>query len=141
MILIVAQQKRIKNADYYEFGCHTVDGHEGNELASNENDSKWLEKAEKVITVKATKKRKVVTQRTSGDTYKNQQQKPQKYTYTSASQASDTRFIGSTTSIAAGKTTQDARTLLQLPRDGVLAISCYKLLRQYPLSSVHSLKC
>ena len=79
MVLIVAQQKRIKNADYYGFGCDTVDGYEGNELTSNEDDGKWLEKAEKAITVKATKKRKVVTQRTSGDTYKNQQQKPQKY--------------------------------------------------------------
>lgn len=80
--------------DYSEFGCE-IDGGEGNELAFNEDDGKWLEKTQKAATVKANKKRKVVMQRTMQWRHI---QKPTAETpeiYTSASQAG---FIGSTTS-------------------------------------------
>ena len=66
LILIAGRQKRIKIADRSEFGWGTVDEYEDDELVSDEDDAKWLEKAEKAATAKASKKRKAAPQRSGG---------------------------------------------------------------------------
>ena len=80
LILIAGRQKRIKIADCSEFGWITVDEYEDEELASDEDDAKRLEKAEKAATAKAFKKKKAAPQRSGGynnSVYKNQQQRTQ----------------------------------------------------------------
>ena len=60
LVLIAGRKKRIKIADHSEFGWSTVDEYEDDELASYDDDAKWLEKAEKAAAAKASKKRKTV---------------------------------------------------------------------------------
>ena len=61
--LLAGCQKRIKMADRSEYGWAVVDEYEDNELASDEDDAKKIEKAEKSVVFKAAKRRKTVQSR------------------------------------------------------------------------------
>ena len=66
LVLIAARQKRIKTPDCLEFGWSTVDEYEDDVLASDDDDAKWLGKAEKAAGAKANKKKRMVTQKSGG---------------------------------------------------------------------------
>ena len=60
---ILVRQKLIRLADRSEFGWNAVNEYEADELASNEDDAKRLEKAEKAAEQKALKKKKAAYSR------------------------------------------------------------------------------
>ena len=59
--LLAACQKRIKLTDRSEYGWTLVDEYEDDELASDEEDAKRIEKAEKAVAAKALKQKKPPT--------------------------------------------------------------------------------
>ena len=54
-----------------------MDEYEDDKLDSDDDDARRLEKAEKAVVTKATKKRKTVPQRSGGYTHRSQQQRSQ----------------------------------------------------------------
>ena len=58
LTLLAGRQKRIKLADRSEYRWAVVDEYEDDELASDEDDAKRIEKAEKTVAAKALKKKK-----------------------------------------------------------------------------------
>ena len=60
LTLLAGCQKRIKLADCSEYGWAVVDEYEDDELASDEDDAKRIEKAKKTVAAKALKKKKTL---------------------------------------------------------------------------------
>ena len=58
LVLLAGRQKRIKMADRSEFGWAAVDEYKDDELASDEDDAKKMEKAERSVASKAVSIRK-----------------------------------------------------------------------------------
>jgi len=56
--LLAGRQKRIKLADHSKYRWAVVDEYEDNELASDEDDTKRIEKAEKTVAAKVLKQKK-----------------------------------------------------------------------------------
>lgn len=73
--LLASRQKLIKIADRSEFGWKVVAEYEADELASDSEDEKKLEKAERNAERKATKKRKAAT-RPNGRIFNKSRQPP-----------------------------------------------------------------
>ena len=137
VMLIAARQKRIKIADRSEFGWGTVDEYEEEELASNNEDEKRLEKADKAASAKAAKKRKVVPQR--GYTHRNQpqQQRPQDHTLLPARSLTPAPGpTGALPPLPPGRPPRMSGPCFNYLEMGHLQASFPKLPRQYPLSSV-----
>ena len=140
LVLIAARQKRIKIADRSEFGWGTVDEYEEDELASDDDDIKRLEKAEKVAATKATKKRKMAPQRSAGysNSYKSQQQRLQDRTpLPTVPRAPMPGPPGVPPLLPPGRPPRMPGPCFHCGEMGHLRVSCPKLSRQqYPLSSL-----
>ena len=74
LTLLADRQKRIKLADRSEYGWALVDEYEDDELASDDNDAKRIEKAEKAAATKAWKRKKAANPR-SGRQMQGRQQR------------------------------------------------------------------
>ena len=55
LVLLAGRQKRIKMTDRSDFGWAVMDDYENDELASDEDDAKKMEKAERSVASKAVK--------------------------------------------------------------------------------------
>ena len=142
--MIAGWQKRIKIADRSEFGWGTVNEYEDDELASDEDDAKRLEKAEKAAASKASKKRKTAPQRSGGynsSVYKNQQQRTQDRAPLPP-RAPMPSPSGVTPLLPPGRSPKMPGPCFHCGEMGHLRAFCPKLHRQqYPLSNVVQSMC
>ena len=73
LMLLAGRQKRIKLADRSEYGWAVIDEYEDDELASDEDDAKRIEKAEKAVAAKVVKRKKATNPRAYRPTQGRQQ--------------------------------------------------------------------
>ena len=73
LVLLAGRQKRIKMADRSEYGWAVVDEYEDDELASDEDDAKKIEKAERAVASKAMKRKKTAQSRNTVASRSNRQ--------------------------------------------------------------------
>ena len=134
--LLASRQKRIKLADRSEYGWAVVDEYEDDELASDEDDAKRIEKAEKAVAAKAVKWKKATNPRANRQAQGRQQRTWEQPPAQEQRERFPSRVDWSRPSSSTGRPPRVAGQCWHCGEMGHLRAACPKLVKPYPFYDI-----